>query len=125
MSQPKIRKKIMREQQTDGPKADTTFKCAESYFLAATILNRHILPLNLMLMWPVIVCEAFGLELYLKAFILLEGSEYTGTHDLQKLFDRISPENRAIIKTLCEPRLAQMSLKMNLAQRQSAIPVIR
>lgn len=71
------------------------FQSAEAFFRAVYALqdaaqagNRNIVPMVLA------VNSAFAFELYLKCLITLERDSFEGGHDLQKLYDQLSPETR-------------------------------
>lgn len=94
--------------------AQGAFGQAESYFQSAFILFFHATQFfcqHSQFLFPSFVCEAFSLELFLKALILVEGSEYKPTHDLEKLFNQLSTESKTIIKSQTELRFAQMNVQ--------------
>jgi len=49
-----------------------------------------------MLPVPAVVCNAFAIELYLKALLTLEGSPSSG-HDLSALFEKLQQPTRSVI----------------------------
>jgi hypothetical protein len=50
------------------------------------------------LIFPLSVCSAFALELYLKCLIVIEGQAAPRTHDLAALFAQLSADAQADIK---------------------------
>jgi hypothetical protein len=73
---------------------------ANSFFLAADRafeprpLNAHQVEV---LIVPAVVCQAFAIELYLKAILVIEGQEGRG-HDLNTLFSQLTEQSRAQIR---------------------------
>ena len=77
------------------------FQAAESFRAGSLILANHgLLPY----LFPMVVCSAFSLELYLKCLILIEGGKSGSLHDLEKLFSKITPESRKIVRASYEAR---------------------
>lgn len=48
--------------------------------------------------YPIAVLASFAMEIYLKVILVLEGAAYEPSHDLEVLFDRLSPLARSSIE---------------------------
>jgi HEPN domain-containing protein len=75
------------------------FKTAEVFRASSAILNNHGMP---QCMFPMVICSAFSLELYLKALILVESGKPAKGHDLKDLFSKTTPESQKIIRASYE-----------------------
>lgn len=73
--------------------------------------------------FPGIVCSAFSLELYLKCLILLEGNKYTGTHKLDKLFQKLSQDSQTAIRNGCTPLLQMQNIWNGVPRPPSSPPL--
>jgi HEPN domain len=81
------------------------FRTAEVFRTGSAILNNHGMP---QCMFPMVICSAFSLELYLKSLILIEGGTYGKLHDLEKLFSRVKPKSQKIIRASYETHKMKM-----------------
>jgi len=130
MSQWKIRKKTSKhpapEHQHGKPTPRGLFQQAESFFRSANLLfhNATQIPLhfNPEFLFPSVVCQAFSLELYLKCMIVIEGSPYPATHDLEKLYELITAENRSEIEKICLPHLPLQQKMSDAFHKQANKP---
>lgn len=91
---------------------------ANSFMLAAA-RSYERRPLNdqqvQMLIIPAIVCQAFAVELYLKAILVLEEKESRG-HDLTQLFSILSEHSQREIRRL----VADAAFDRNLVEASNA-----
>lgn len=84
------------------PKA--MFSTAEVFRVGASILSGHMPNL----MFPMVMCASFSLELYLKSLVLLESGTAERGHNLETLFFKVSPASQdAIRKNYEKKRLVQ------------------
>jgi hypothetical protein len=74
------------------PKA--MFSTAEVFRFGSGILSRHMPDL----MFPMVMCASFSLELYLKSLVLLESGTAERGHNLETLFSKISPASQGAIR---------------------------
>lgn len=79
------------------PKA--VFNTAEVFRGGSQILATHGMPNY---MFPMVICSAFSLELYLKCLIRIEGGESENLHDLEKLFLKLTPESQKTVRACYE-----------------------
>jgi hypothetical protein len=116
MEQPKSDKKWV--------KPEAIFQQAESFTESATLLGRTAELGSPQFFFPSIVCDAFGLELYLKCLILVEGDKYSGTHNLELLFNKLTPESQMAIRNACAPVVAKMhEMHQALPREKGAQPL--
>jgi hypothetical protein len=75
------------------------FVVAEQYWHGSEWLARAVdrgYPFNVDM--PIVICSAFSLELYLKCLIALSGKRAQGGHDLEELFNELSPTTKTEIR---------------------------
>ena len=90
------------------------FQAAESFRAGSlTLANHGLLPY----LFPMVICSAYSLELYLKCLILIEGGKSGSLHDLEKLFSKITPESQEIVRASYEARRPKVNAGL------AAIPV--
>jgi hypothetical protein len=121
MSQHKIKKRTVQGANSPlTPKADPThaiFIQAESYYQAAHVLFVHAcqnIGHHPQLFFPMTVCQAFSLELFMKALLTQEGKPSVFGHDLEKLFSEFSTESKAYVKAYSQPGIIEMQRAMML-----------
>jgi hypothetical protein len=78
------------------------FLTAEVFRSSSAILGNH----GPSYMFPMVICAAFSLELYLKCLILVEGGASKG-HDLGDLFSKTSTESQQKIRASYAPYKAK------------------
>lgn len=83
------------------PKA--MFSTAEVFRAGSGVLSRHMPDL----MFPMVMCASFSLELYLKSLVLLESGAAERGHNLETLFSKVSPDSQHAIRANYEKKRAE------------------
>jgi len=83
----------------------TRFSTAEVFRAGSGILSRHMPAL----MFPMVMCASFSLELYLKSLVLLESGEAERGHNLETLFSKVSPESQRAIRENYEKKRTEQN----------------
>lgn len=96
------------------------FRSAEVYGMGAQTINVQMRAgPSPHLILPYILCAALSLEISLKCLIMVEGRSYKGIHELSKLFEAISEESQAKVKSLYEPFVAHHQMIFDHIHGQS------
>jgi hypothetical protein len=96
------------------PDPSEIYLAAHSYRLAAIAVTEASFK-DLRVLFPSFMLEAFTMELYLKCLLSIEKKTAPWDHNLRKLFDRLSVDNRNRIVALSAPAIAKLNAKYRRA----------
>jgi hypothetical protein len=85
------------------------FVQAEEFHNACRLLGRFAVFHGRNVGMPSSLCSAFPLELYLKCLLAIEGKTIPTIHNLEKLFNRISPLNQERIRSYFTSKASEMA----------------
>jgi HEPN domain-containing protein len=84
---------------------------AEAFYHAAAALDRSSSPYYIQWRIPPVMCSAFALELYLKCLILLETGKWIRTHDLKKLFMKLTTDSQIFLRDQTTKKLDEINTR--------------
>ena len=100
------------------PKELQIYNAARAYAAGAGVIEKHTRIENTMMfaIQPCVTCATFAVELYLKCLLEIQGNQNVKGHNLLKLFQQLSGENKQGILTHFQKRAKNEHLPMGFLE---------